>query len=132
MSMNTEFASNVHEFTERLFTAMLNEFEGQEVGSDECNLETLMEFHFPDYKPGDKVKKAKKIVDPNKPKRRLSGYTYFGKTQKEEINAAILAGTPDGGDAPKYVETQSKLWKALSDEERAEWGVKAKEAHEDK
>ena len=97
--MNTQFASNVHEFTENLFKAMLEEFDGKEVGSDEFNLETLMDFHFPNYKPGDKVKKMKKVVDPNKPKRALSGYTYFGK-----------------------------MWGKLSSEEKAEWNEKAAEA----
>ena len=51
--MNTQFASNVHEFTENLFKAMLEEFDGKEVGSDEFNLETLMDFHFPNYTPGE-------------------------------------------------------------------------------
>ena len=121
--MNTQFASNVHEFTENLFKAMLEEFDGKEVGSDEFNLETLMDFHFPNYKPGDKVKKMKKVVDPNKPKRALSGYTYFGKMNKEEINKVIA--NHKGDEKPKYVETLGKMWGKLSSEEKAEWNEKA-------
>ena len=121
--MNTQFASNVHEFTENLFKAMLEEFDGTEVGSEEFNLEKLMDFHFPDYKPGAKVKKAKKVVDPNKPKRALSGYTFFGRENKGMINEEIAKHGDDG--RPKFVEVQSKLWKALSDGEKEEWKEKA-------
>ena len=116
--MNPAFAENVHEFTRDLFKAMLAEFDGKEVGSDECNLDIVMQFHFQDYKPGDKVKKVKKAVDPNKPKRALSGYTYFGQQNKEKINEAKK-------DDEKYVETLSKMWKAQTDEERNEWKAKA-------
>lgn len=124
--MNTQFASNVHEFTENLFKAMLQEFDGMEVGSDECNLETLMAFHFPNYKPGDKVKKMKKVKDPNAPKRALSGYTYFGKMNKEKINEEI---EKVGGDPPpKYVTILGKLWGELSETEQKKWNKKAADA----
>lgn len=124
--MNTQFASNVHEFTENLFKAMLEEFDGKEVGSDEFNLETLMAFHFPNYKPGDKVKKMKKVKDPNAPKRALSGYTYFGKMNTEKINKEIekIGGDP----APKYVTILSKFWNELSEAEKKKWNKKAADA----
>ena len=125
--MNTQFASNVHEFTENLFKAMLEEFDGKEVGSDEFNLETLMDFHFPNYKPGDKVKKMKKVVDPNKPKRALSGYTYFGKMNKEKFNKEM----EKMDEKPKYVAFLSQEWKKLSKEQQQEWDTKAKQAFKD-
>jgi len=126
--MNTQFACNVHEFTENLFKAMLEEFDGLEVGSDEFNLETLMGFHFPNYKPGDKVKKMKKMKDPNAPKRALSGYTYFGKMNKEKINKEIekAKDTLEEGDSPpKYVTIVAKLWGELSEADQKKWTKKA-------
>tara|TARA_B100001094_G_scaffold242919_1_gene238978 strand:+ start:47 stop:505 length:459 start_codon:yes stop_codon:yes gene_type:complete len=121
--MNTEFASNVYEFTECLFKEFLENFEGKEVGSDECMLEDIMKFHFPDYKPGDKVKGKKKKKDPNAPKRALTGYTYFGKMNKEKINAEIAKV---GGDPPpKYVTILGKLWGELGESEQQKWNKKA-------
>ena len=120
--MNTEFASNVYDFTESLFKEFLTEFEGKEVGSEECTIEDIMKFHFPDYKPGDKVK-GKKKKDPNAPKRALTGYTYFGKMNKDKINAEI---SKVGGDTPpKYVAILGKLWSELSDSEKQKWNKKA-------
>jgi len=102
------------------------EFEGKEVGSEECTLEDIMKFHFPDYKPGDKVKGKKKKKDPNAPKRALTGYTYFGKMNKEKINAEIAKV---GGDPPpKYVTILGKLWGDLSEAEQQKWNKKASAA----
>ena len=120
--MNTEFASNVYEFTEALFKEFLVEFEGKEVGSEECALEGIMKFHFPDYKPGDKIK-GKKKKDPNAPKRALTGYTYFGKMNTKKINAEIAKVGSDP--PPKYVTILGKLWGELSDTEKAKWNKKA-------
>ena len=122
--MNTEFAANVYDFTESLFKEFLVEFEGKEVGSEECTLEDIMKFQFPDYKPGDKVKgKGKKKKDQNAPKRALTGYTYFGKMNKDKINAEI---SKVGGDTPpKYVAILGKLWSELGDSEKQKWNKKA-------
>jgi hypothetical protein len=120
-TMNTEFASNVYDFTESLFKEFLVEFEGGVV--EKCMLEDIMKFHFPDYKPGDKVKGKKKKKDPNAPKRALTGYTYFGKMNKDKINAEIAKA--DGDTPPKYVAILGKLWSGMSDSDKQKWNKKA-------
>ena len=86
-NMNTQFASNVHEFTENLFKAMLEEFDGKEVGSDEFNLETLMAFHFPNYTPGDKVKKMKKVnIIQKKLKLLYTSYSFIPQRPHGDYN----------------------------------------------
>lgn len=124
--MDTQFALNVHNFTKTLFEAMLTEFDGKVVGSDEMNLETLMKHHFPDYKPGDKVKGAKKEKKPKEP-RPLSGYTFFGQQNKEKFNKEM----EKMDDKPKFVSYVADKWKSLSDDEKKEWTEKAVKVFED-
>ena len=120
--MNSQFAENVHDFTKQLFQAMLQEFDGKEVGSDEMNLDVLMKHHFPGYTPGGKVKKEKKKKKP----RALTGYTYFGQQNKENFNKEMN----ELDEKPKFVSFVGKKWKALTDDEREEWDTKAKESFE--
>ena len=83
---------------------------------------------FGDYTPGDKVKgkKMKKAKDPNKPKRALSGYTFFGQQNKEKFNEEMNKIVEDGGEKPKYVTFVGQKWKELTEEEQNEWNEKAK------
>tara|TARA_B100000945_G_C19976834_1_gene410245 strand:- start:59 stop:469 length:411 start_codon:yes stop_codon:yes gene_type:complete len=122
-------------FTEEVVKLLLEKFEGKEVGSDEMTLELVMSELSPDYKPGDKIKKKKKskkvTVDEDgnpvpKKKKAPTGYTFFGKENKEKINTEIQKEVDDGNDKPSYVAMQGKLWKKLTDEEKAEWSEKAK------
>ena len=53
-----------------------------------------------------------------------SGYTYFGQQNKDKFNEEIS----NLEEKVKYVAHQSSKWKELSDEEKEEWNVKAKEA----
>ena len=124
-----------YQFTEELVKLLLEKFEGKEVGSEEMTLELVMSELSPDYKPGDKVKKKKKskkvTVDEDgnpvpKKKKAPTGYTFFGKENKEKINTEIQKEVDDGNDKPSYVAMQGKLWKKLTDEEKAEWSEKAK------
>ena len=121
--MNTQFSENVYSFTKKLFEAMLEEFDGKEVGSDEMNLDLLLKHHFPGYTPGGKVKKEKKKKAP----RPLTGYTYFGQQNKEEFNKEMDALE----EKPKFVSFVGMKWKELSDEEKKEWDKKAKESFEE-
>ena len=122
-------------FTEEVVKLLLEKFEGKEVGSEEMTLELVMSELSPDYKPGDKIKKKKKskkvTVDEDgnpvpKKKKAPTGYTFFGKENKEKINTEIQKEVDDGNDKPSYVAMQGKLWKKLTDEEKTEWSGKAK------
>jgi len=134
--MNTQFANSVHSFTEDIMSMMFTEFEGKTLGEEGCTKEDVMKHLFGDYNPGDKVKetkvKAKKEKDPNKPKRALSGYTYFGQQNKDKFNGEMAKIVEDGGEKPKYVAYIGQKWKELSEDEKKEWGEKAKSAQESK
>ncbi len=124
--MNTQFANSVHSFTEDIMSMMFTEFEGKTLGEEGFTKDDVMKHLFGDYNPGDKVKetkvKAKKEKDPNKPKRALSGYTYFGQQNKDKFNKDMAKME----EKPKYVSYVGQKWKELSDDEKKEWGEKAK------
>lgn len=120
--MNDQFSENVYNFTNLLLEALVKEFDGKVIGSNEANLETLMKFHFPEYSPGNPVKKKKAKGKP----RALSGYTYFGQQNKEKFNEAMKKMD----EKPKYVNYVADKWKALSQEKKDEWGQKAKDVFE--
>ena len=132
MSGNSEFFENVHEFTSGIMDTLLEKFNGKNLGDEGATKEDLMKVLFGDYQPGEKVKlkksKKSKVQSDGKPKKKraLTGYTYFGKMMKEEINKELESMDPK----PRYTEGQSILWKKLSDEEKGEWTAKAKEFSE--
>ena len=80
----------------------------------------------PDVKP-KKPKKSKKDQDSDdeKPKKkRVSGYLLFSSVHRDEVKQELF-----GDEKPKNSEIMVELgkrWKALTDEERDEWNVKAK------
>ena len=58
-------------------------------------------------------------------KKRISGYLLFSKVNRDTVKTELF-----GDDKPKNSEIMIELgkrWKALSDSERDEWNVKAKE-----
>ncbi len=128
--------TQAYHFTEEIVKLLLEKFDGKEVGSEEMTLEVVMAELSPDFKPGDKVKKKKKKkseVDEDgnpvpKKKKPLSGYTFYGKDNKEKINEEIQKLVDAGEEKLPYVKMQSKLWGELSDEEKGEWAEKAKAA----
>ncbi len=127
MNMNGEFANAVYAFTENLLKELETKFEGKVVGSEEMNMDVLMKEFFGDFEPGKtppKVKKEKK----EKKKRQLSGYTFFGQQNKEAFNQEIKELEEESGEKVSYIKFQSNKWKGLPDEEKKEWGEKAKEA----
>ncbi len=115
---------------------MFTEFEGKTLGEDGFTKDDVMKHLFGEYKPGDKVKetkvKAKKEKDPNKPKRALSGYTYFGQQNKDKFNGEMNKIVEGGGEKPKYVAYIGQKWKELSADGKKEWNDKAKCAQESK
>ena len=126
--MNSQFANSVHIFTDDIISMIFSEFEGKTLGEEGFTKEDVMKHLFGDYKPGDKVKggKVKKVKDPNKPKRALSGYTFFGQQNKEKFNEEMKEIVENGGEKPKYVTFVGQKWKELSKEEQNEWNEKAK------
>jgi len=140
---HTQFSQNVYEFQMEVFELLLAKFEGKVVGSDECNLDSLKDEFFAGYNPGDKVlivvggvgkeKKEKKDKEKEKKEKKekkpraLSGYTYFGQQNKVVFNKEM--DTME--EKPNYVTFIGKKWKSLSDEEKNEWGDKAKSAFEE-
>ncbi len=125
MSLSQQFIDETKMYTQKVLELVLETYEGKVIGSEDVNIEVLMKELF-DEKPG-KMKKAKKEKkDSGKPKKKraLSGYTYFGQQNKEKFNEEISKLE----EKVKYVAYQSSQWKKLSDEEKEEWNVKAKEA----
>ena len=72
-------------------------------------------------------KKAKKAADPEKPKKRLTGYLLFSKEMRPEVKAALEAELEDGEklQSKTVVGALAAAWKALTAEEQAEWKEKA-------
>ena len=134
---SSQFAQNVYEFQMEVFAQLLTKFDGKVVGSDEFNLDSLKEEFFDGYTPGDTVKgvngakKEPKVKKEKKP-RPLSGYTYFGQQNKDKFNGEMNKIVEDGGEKPKYVAYIGQKWKELSEDEKKEWGEKAKSAQEAK
>ncbi len=125
MALSQQFIDETKMYTQKILELVLETYEGKVIGSDDLNIEVLMKELF-DEKPG-KMKKAKKEKkDSGKPKKKraLSGYTYFGQQNKDKFNEEISKLE----EKVKYVAYQSSQWKELSDEEKEEWNVKAKEA----
>ena len=83
-------------------------------------------------KAAKKPKKEKKDKDSDdeKPKtKRISGYIIYSKANRDDVKEMLSSDD----DKPKNTDIMCKLaenWKALSDEERAEWNAKAKEMKE--
>ena len=128
---NSQFCSSVHTFTDEIITMVFEKFDGMKVGGEGFAKEDVMKHLFGDYNPGDDVtlakpKKSKKVKDPNKPKRALSGYTYFGQQNKDAFNEEMKEIVANGGEKPKYVSFVGQKWKELSEEKQQEWNEKAK------
>ena len=78
-----------------------------------------------EQKKPKKTKKDKEASDDEKPKKkRVSGYLLFSSVHRDEVKQELF-----GEEKPKNSEIMVELgkrWKALTDEEREEWGAKAK------
>ena len=132
--MNTQLATNVHTFTDGVVDILMEKFDDMKLGGEgdgAVTKEMIMQELFGDYKPNDSVelaapKKGKKKKKSSGSKRALSGYTFFGKMSKEEINEEMKEVEEETGEKPKYVSIVGKKWKALSEEEHEEWNLAAK------
>ena len=119
---NMKVMDGAHEFTSQISSILVEKFDGKVMGSDDLNLEVIMQELWGDYQPGEKVKKEKKV----KKVRALSGYTYFGQQNKEKINAMVKELDGSKG----FLAIQSEEWAKVSKDEKKVWSKKAKDAFE--
>ena len=120
---SAQFNQGVYDFQMEVFKMMLEKFDGKVVGSEDFNMDKLKETFFEGYTPGQKVKKKKET----KPKA-LSGYTFFGKENKESFNEEMAKME----EKPRFVTFVGQKWKELSKEEQEEWNKKAQADFESK
>ena len=118
---NTQVMDGAYEFTAQISAILVEKFNGKVMGSEDLNVKAMMKELWGDYQPGDKVKKVKKEKKKKKKKKALTGYTFFGKENKEKLVSMMDEDT-------KYVSILAKEWKKLSQEEKDDWDTKAKEA----
>lgn len=132
--MNTQFSTNVYNFTEELVKSLVANFDGKVVGSEDMDVQTIMKSFFDEYQPGDqvneggeskkvekKVKKAKKVNAGGKPapKRATTAFFYFTADIREQTK----------NDNPNLkmsdlAKIHGEKWKALSDAEREPYNKK--------
>ena len=76
-------------------------------------------------KKDNKKKDASEDDDGVAKKKRTSGYIVFSNAKRDEVKGGLAKNE----DKPKNTEVMkelAKLWKALTDDERESWNVKAK------
>jgi hypothetical protein len=80
-----------------------------------------------------KANKAAKVVDPDKPKKRLTGYLLFSKEMRPEVKEALEAELEEGEklQSKTVVAALAAAWKELSTEEQAQWKDKAAKPNDD-
>ena len=98
-----------------LFSGVLekifSEYEGKTVGEDFSISEALKHFEI-DESYLKKGKKGKKVLKEKKEKKPLTGYHYFMKKNKEEINKVLIEKKEDNADL-KFLNVASDMWKDL-------------------
>lgn len=124
--MDSVAMKNAHGFfSESLDVLMKMGFTFNKEG-EEVTKEQLMKIAWGDYEPGVEFAKPKKVACKPKKPRALSGYTYFGQQNKVKFNEEM----DKMEEKPKFVSYVGEKWKGLTEEEREEWGAKAKAAFE--
>jgi hypothetical protein len=80
-----------------------------------------------------KAKKATKATDPDKPKKRLTGYLLFSKEMRPEVREALEEQLEEGEklQSKAVVAALAAAWKDLSAEEQAAWKEKAAKPEEE-
>ena len=125
--MDPQFSSNVYHFTEQVMEALVKNFEGKEIGTEEANTEVFLKFFFEDYKPGDtvevddtegpsKAKKKDKNVKKKKsgPKRATTAFFYY----VADIRPSVKEKNP-GLPVSQLSKIHGEMWRSLSDEDKA-------------
>lgn len=120
---SAQFNQGVYDFQMEVFKMMLEKFDGKVVGSEDFNMDKLKETFFEGYTPGQKVKKKKETKA-----KALSGYTFFGKENKDSFNEEMAKME----EKPRFVTFVGQKWKELSKDEQEEWNKKAQADFESK
>jgi hypothetical protein len=119
---NSEWAEGVYEFTDKIMDKLISEGLIVEGNSKEDIMKKLFE----GYEPGEKVPEMKKVKKKAKRSNKISGYTFFTKSNKENFRTEF----DSLAEKPRYMSFISEKWKSLSEEEKGEWNKKAVEANE--
>jgi hypothetical protein len=120
MTLNSDWAEGVYEYT----TQLLDKLYEEGVITEGTSKDELMKKLFEGYEPGEKVPKMKTEKKKSSKPRKISGYQFFQKmekdTYKEEFNSWKVTQ-----EKPRYMTFMSEKWHELSEEEKAEWNQKA-------
>ena len=128
--MDVQFNSNVYHFTGAMVQILLEKFEGKVVGSEDMNMNTIMEGFFGDFNPGDKVdppvedntensgasgtkKKKKKKKVPGEPKRPTTAFFFYTSSIRESVKKENPGKSV--GDLSKIF---GQMWADLSEEDK--------------
>jgi len=125
--MHTVALKNAHGFFSESLDVLMTLGITFNKDGEEVTKEELMKIAWGEYTPGIELAEPKKAVEkPKKPKkpRALSGYTFFGQQNKDKFNEEM----EKMDEKPKFVSYVGEKWKGLSEDEKEEWGKKAKEA----
>ena len=120
--MNSAMQEKVLEFGTEIINQIFAEFEGEEIGSEECTKEMVIKSLFGKLKKKASAKKGKKTSSEKK-RRNPSGYTLFQREMKGEFNAEIEELVASGEDKPKFISFAAKKW---GEADKDEWNAKAK------
>lgn len=105
---------------------IFDEFSGKKVG-EEFSIEDVMKHFKVDGSYFEKKKESKKVEEKKeKKKRKMSGYQYYQKKNKEEI-LEIWKNEKKTDKDIKFLTVASNLWKELGTEEQTKYNLEAKE-----
>ena len=120
---NSEWAEGVYVFTDKIMDKLISEGLIVEGNSKEDIMKKLFE----GYEPGEKVPEMKKVKKKAKRSNKISGYTFFTKSNKETFREEFDSLS----EKPRYMSFVSEKWKSLSEEEKGEWNKKAEKVNQE-
>ena len=120
MTLNSEWAEGVYEYTAQLLDKLYEEG----VIAEGNSKEDLMKKLFEGYEPGEKVPKMKKEKKKSSKPRKISGYQFFQKMEKETYREEFDSWK-ETQEKPRFMKFMSEKWHELSEEGKAHWNQKA-------
>ena len=120
MTLNSEWAEGVYEYTAQLLDKLYEEG----VIAEGNSKEDLMKKLFDGYEPGEKVPKMKKEKKKSLKPRKISGYQFFQKMEKETYREEFESWK-ETQEKPRFMKFMSEKWHELSEEGKEGWNKKA-------